>query len=85
MNFEIELGISTVNERCNEKQEFPDDVIVGAAKLTEQMIAGEEDVDFLFDSHIMALDLFRAGGVVGPLRSEAMIEASKIWLSRNQR
>ncbi len=84
-NFEIDLGISTVNQRCNAKYEAPDDIIIGAAQLAEQIIAGEEDVDFEFDSHIMALDLFRAGGVVRPLRSEAMIEASKIWLSRNQR
>ena len=84
MNFEIELGISTVNQRCNVKYEFPDDVIVGAAQLAEQMIAGE-DVCFEFDAHVMALDLFRAGGVVGPLRSEAILAASKIWLSRNQR
>ena len=83
-NFEIELGISTVNQRCNTKYESPDDVIIGAAQLAEQMIAGE-DVDFEFDSHIMALDLFRAGGLIRPLRSEIMVEASKIWLSRNQR
>ena len=83
-NFEIELGISTVNQRCNTKYEAPNDVIVGAAQLAEQMIAGE-DVCFEYDAHVMALDLFRAGGVVRPLRSEAMIEASKIWLSRNQR
>lgn len=83
-NYEIELGISTVNQRCNAKYKAPDEVIIGAAQLAEQMVAGE-DVCFEYDAHIMALDLFRAGGVVGPLRSEAMAEASKIWLSRNQR
>ena len=79
---EVKLGISVVNQRCGTNYETPDEVILGAAKLAEAMISGE-NVDFEFDSHIMAIDLFRAGGVVRPLRSYAIRKASKIWLSRN--
>lgn len=82
MNFEIELGISTVNERCGTDYATVDEVIVGAAELAKRMLNNEK-VDFEFDSHIMALDLFRAGGAVRPIRSAAIIRASQIWLSRN--
>lgn len=79
---EINLGISVVNERCGTNYETPDEVIIGAAKLAEAIIDGK-NVDYEFDSHIMAIDLFRAGGVVRPLRSYAIRKASEIWLSRN--
>ena len=82
MNFEIDLGLETVNSRCRTDYTSPDEVIVGAAELADKMLNGK-NADYEFDSHIMALDLFRAGGVVGPLRSEAILAASKIWLSRN--
>ena len=80
---EIEFGLSTVNTRCGTEYKTPDEVILGAAQLAEKMIASE-DVDYEYDGHIMALDLFRAAKLVGPLRSEIMIEASKIWLKRNR-
>lgn len=79
---EIDFGISIVNKRCGTNYETTDEVIIGATKLAEAMINGE-NVDFEFDSHIMAIDLFRAGGVVRPLRSYAIRKASDIWLSRN--
>ena len=79
---EIGKGLEYVNSRSNTDYENPDDVIIGAAKLAEAIIGGE-NVDFEFDSHIMAIDLFRAGGVVRPLRSYAIRKASDIWLSRN--
>ena len=79
---EVKLGISFVNQRCGTNYENPDEVIIGAAKLAEAIIGGE-NVDFEFDSHIMAIDLFRAGGVVRPLQSYAIRKASDIWLSRN--
>lgn len=82
MVYEVDLGISVVNERCGTNYTNPDEVIEGAAKLAESMIEGEA-VDYQFDSHIMAIDLFRAGGVMRPLRSNNMSLASRIWLSRN--
>lgn len=83
MNFEIDLGLETVNSRCGTGYTSPDEVIVGAAELADKML-NKENVDFEFDSHIMALNLFRAGGLFRPLRSEAMIKASKIWLSKHE-
>lgn len=83
MNFEINLAMETVNSRCGTEYSSPDEVINGANQLAAEIIDGK-NVDYEFDSHIMALDLFRAGGVVRPLRSKTMIDASKIWLSRNE-
>ena len=83
MNFEIDLGLETVNSRCGTDYTSPDEVIVGAAELADKML-NNENVDYEFDSHIMALDLFRAGGVIRPLRSEVIIKASQIWLSKNE-
>lgn len=83
MNFEIQKGLDYVNLRSNKDYKNPDDVIMGAAQLAARIVAGEEGLDAFYDDHIMALDLFRAGGVVGPLRSASMREASQIWLSRN--
>lgn len=80
---EIEIGLEFVNERCNTNYKNPDEVISGAVQLADKMLAGEDDVDYEFDSHIMAIDLFRAGGVMRPLRSYNMRKASEIWLSRN--
>lgn len=82
MVYEVDLGISVVNERCGTNYTNPDEVIEGAVKLAEVMIEGQ-DVDYEFDSHIMAIDLFRAGGVMRPLKSYNMRLASGIWLSRN--
>lgn len=79
---EIEIGLEFVNERCNTNYGTPDEVICGAVQLADKVLAGE-DVDFEFDSHIMAIDLFRAGGVIRPLRSYNMRKASEIWLSRH--
>lgn len=80
---EVKIGLDFVNSRCDTEYTSPNEVINGANQLSEEIIDGK-NVDFQFDSHIMALDLFRAGGVVRPLRSKSMIEASKIWLSRNE-
>ena len=80
---EIQKGLEYVNYRSNTDYENPDDVIIGAAQLAARILAGEEGLDMYYDDHIMALDLFRAGGVVGPLRSYNMRLASDIWLLRN--
>ena len=80
---EVKICLDFVNSRCDTEYTSPNEVINGANQLSEEIIDGK-NVDFQFDSHIMALDLFRAGGVVRPLRSKSMIEASKIWLSRNE-
>ena len=80
---EIGKGLEYVNSRSNTDYENPDDVIIGAAQLAARIIAGEEGLDMYFDDHIMALDFFRAGGVVRPLQSYAIRKASDIWLSRN--
>ena len=80
---EVKIGLDFVNSRCGTEYSSPDEVINGANQLAAEIIDGK-NVDYEFDSHIMALDLFRAGGVVRPLRSKSMIEASKIWLSRNE-
>lgn len=82
MSYEIKLGISVVNERCGTDYKTVDEVIEGATRLAKAIILGENR-DYEFDSHIMAIDLFRAGGVMRPLRSYEMRQASKIWLSRN--
>lgn len=80
---EIQKGLEYVNSRSNKDYETIDEVINGAAQLAARIVAGEDCIDLDYDNHIMALDLFRAGGVVGPLRSASMREASQIWLSRN--
>ena len=80
---EVKIGLDFVNSRCCTEYTSPNEVINGANQLAEEII-DDKNVDFEFDSHIMALDLFRAGGVVRPLRSKTMIDASKIWLSRNE-
>lgn len=79
---EIKMGLEFVNSRCKTNYEAPDEVILGATQLADKILAGE-DADFKFDSHILAINLFRAGGVIQPLRSYNMRKASKIWLSRN--
>ena len=80
---EVKIGLDFVNSRCDTEYSSPDEVINGANQLAAEIIDCK-NVDYEFDSHIMALDLFRAGGVVRPLRSKTMIDASKIWLSRNE-
>ena len=80
---EIEWSFEYVNSRSNTDYKTPDEIIFGAEQLAESILAGEDDVDYLYDNHIMALDLLRAGKIIGPLRSYNMVCASKIWLSRN--
>ena len=80
---EIEKGLAYVNSRSKTNYKNPNDVIMGAAQLAERIVAGEEGLDMYFDDHIMAIDLFRVGGVIRPLRSATMREASQIWLSIN--
>lgn len=80
---EIEKGLEYVNSRSKTNYKNPDDVIMGAAQLAERIVAGEDGLDMYFDDHIMAIDLFRVGGVIRPLRSYNMRLASDIWLSRN--
>lgn len=80
---EIEKGLEYVNSRSNKDYVTIDEVINETEQLAARIVAGEEGLDMYYDDHIMALDLFRAGGVVGPLRSTTMSEASQIWLSRN--
>ena len=81
MTNEIEIGLEFVNERLGTSYTNPEDVLKDCEDLAAQLVAGE-NVFYEYDTYRASINCFRAGGIMRPLESATVRQASELWLKR---